>query len=122
MKFLKKQIIYWVPVYLYMGVIFYFSSKGNLSISVGGTVGVVNISYVQHAFLFFGLGFLILRAFGSKRKIVSSIILSGFYGVSDEFHQYFVPGRTVSLGDVVFDIIGASIGVGVYYLFLKFKK
>ena len=39
--------------------------------------------------------------------------LAVLYGVSDEWHQSFVPGREPALLDVVFDAAGAAFGVAV---------
>ena len=36
-----------------------------------------------------------------------TFIITFLYGFSDEFHQYFVPGRTVDLFDVMANGIGA---------------
>lgn len=38
-----------------------------------------------------------------------ALLLTTAYGVSDELHQLFVPGRSSRAGDVVADLIGASI-------------
>jgi len=37
------------------------------------------------------------------------------YGVSDEFHQHFVPGRSVEFFDVVADALGGLLGAWVMY-------
>ncbi len=42
--------------------------------------------------------------------IIGSILIATFYGVTDEIHQFFVPGRTADVYDVLSDFIGASIG------------
>lgn len=39
--------------------------------------------------------------------------LATLYGVVDELHQSFVPGRSPSLGDVIADGVGAMAGAGV---------
>ena len=44
------------------------------------------------------------------------------YGISDEFHQSFVPHRSVSGWDVVADIIGACIAVGIWLMRSRSKK
>lgn len=36
------------------------------------------------------------------------------YAISDEFHQYFVPGRSASPLDVCIDSLGAMIGIWVF--------
>ena len=44
--------------------------------------------------------------------MMTSMIIVVLYGVSDEVHQMFVPGRTAALDDVVADTIGAVVGTG----------
>jgi VanZ family protein len=45
------------------------------------------------------------------RAVAGAIALSCLYGISDEFHQRFVPDRTPDVMDVVADTIGAGAGV-----------
>jgi VanZ family protein len=33
------------------------------------------------------------------------------YGISDECHQYFVPGRTADVADVLADAVGGAVGI-----------
>lgn len=39
-------------------------------------------------------------------------LLAVAYGISDEFHQSFVPNRHASALDILADAIGAAVGVG----------
>jgi VanZ family protein len=75
-----------------------------------------------HALLYGGLGALLVRALagGWRRRITVAIALSatvvaGLYGVTDEFHQHFVPPRQVEAADVAADTIGA--GLAAFALF-----
>lgn len=43
-------------------------------------------------------------------------LVGSAFGLSDELHQAFVPGRTASLGDLVADVLGACIGAAIYLL------
>ncbi len=44
-----------------------------------------------------------------------SILVAGFYSLTDEFHQSFVPGRTASLVDCGIDTAGAALAMlGLY--------
>lgn len=53
------------------------------------------------------------RSFGwnDRRVLVFAIALATLYGISDEFHQSFVPHRSVEIKDVVIDFLGAAAGV-----------
>src|SRR5262249_7770982 len=42
-----------------------------------------------------------------------AIVLAGIYSMSDEFHQWFVPGRTAAASDCLIDVSGAAAGQGV---------
>ena len=44
------------------------------------------------------------------------IVFCIFYGITDEYHQGFVIGRFVSLADLGFDVVGAVLGVSLYWL------
>ena len=41
------------------------------------------------------------------------------YGITDEYHQGYVPGRDVSFYDLLFDVIGGIFGTAMYFLFSK---
>ena len=65
------------------------------------------------------LGALVLRAlargrwFGvGGRTALASIVLTITYGVSDEWHQSFVPGRTPDSMDLLVNSVGAAVVVG----------
>ena len=47
----------------------------------------------------------------SARKMVAamSLLLCLLYGISDEFHQSFIPGRYPSFADIVADVSGAAL-------------
>ncbi len=57
--------------------------------------------------------------FSSPRwKITAVVLVSLLYGVSDEIHQWFVPGRYATVGDVLADTLGGGLG-GWFFLRLK---
>ena len=49
---------------------------------------------------------------------VPAVICSVVYSVSDEIHQYFVPGRACRLFDVGVDVCGALTGTLVLALII----
>jgi VanZ family protein len=45
--------------------------------------------------------------------------LTGVYGLLDEYHQSFIPGRFSSLGDVIADLAGGFLGALFVYLLAR---
>lgn len=48
-----------------------------------------------------------------KKLVFSTALVSILYACTDEFHQYFVPGRASRVTDVLIDSIGVWIGIGI---------
>lgn len=101
----------WGPAVAWMGVIFYFSHQPVVDIPMGAP------DYVAHAIGYAALGGLLMWALAGARMGEMSlrlapwaIVIGALYGVSDEFHQSFIPGRFPSVSDVVADTVGAIAG------------
>lgn len=81
-----------------------------------------------HAGAYFVMAAFVLRAFrhfitSLPILIVSSLIFSSVYGMSDEWHQSFVPGRMSDVADWLADTVGAIMFLGLYYLYqIKYCK
>lgn len=81
-----------------------------------------------HVLIYAPLGFLVLRALHQARpqkpKTVLfwlAVLLGCAYGVSDEIHQHFVPGRSCDWRDGIADGLGVLAGA-LFYLYLLKKK
>jgi len=81
-------------------------------------VHVTNIDKLAHGTVYAVLALLLAwglaRAFpgwSRARVLAVAFLLPLAYGVSDEFHQHFVPGRDVEVLDVVADATGALLVV-----------
>jgi VanZ like protein len=103
-------VSHWLPVALWMVLVFFFSSLSRL-----GALGRVP-DWISHP-LEYGLGAVLVgRALAGGfarplpvRLAVATVLLVTAYGVSDEYHQSFVPGRDADPLDVVKDCAGASL-------------
>ena len=51
----------------------------------------------------------------AKKKLIITIIITVSYGLLDEFHQSFIPGRYASLSDMLLNIIGIITGAVIYF-------
>ena len=46
-----------------------------------------------------------------RKQMFWSLTIGVIYAISDEIHQYFVPGRSMQLSDVILDSFGVFTGV-----------
>ena len=53
---------------------------------------------------------------------LSTLIFTSSYGLSDEWHQYHVPGRDADLGDALMDTLGGIVGGISYFLWLRSRE
>jgi hypothetical protein len=47
----------------------------------------------------------------TRVQAMGAAIVTSLYGMTDEWHQSFVPGRFASLSDVALDFAGAALGI-----------
>ncbi len=131
----KKDIIFkalsWFFVFIWMCLIFFLSSQeSNDSAELSrGWLELINkllgfelshllIRKLAHATEYMILGLLFSNALFFTRQKISPILpfcLTALYAISDEIHQYFIPGRACSFKDVLIDCTGAIVGVTLYY-------
>ena len=57
-----------------------------------------------------------------KYRIIYSLIFGILYATSDEIHQYFVPGRSMQITDIMIDTIGVTLGICFIIMINKMKK
>lgn len=57
-----------------------------------------------------------------RHYLLAGILISSFYGLFDEIHQFFIPGRYCEFYDFIANILGASTGSLMVYYFIKISK
>ena len=112
----KNSRIAWTLTVGYMLLIFLISSIPY--IVQPGPLGSREAPIVEHVIEYSVLGFLLLGSFSSTKRTRKQIIFLAvsvaiLYGISDEIHQLFVPGRYCDIIDVVANSLGSVIGVMV---------
>ncbi len=114
LNFLEKNpSLTWLFILLYMGLIFYLSSIPYAT-QPKPLKGVQEAPILEHILEFAILGFLLVPGFKGlrvRRFLLLALVVGILYGVTDEVHQIFVPGRYPSLIDVLADSLGVFLGV-----------
>ncbi len=110
-----------------LSLIFYLSTFSSAQLPEL-PINFANIDKLEHACIYSLLGFALCRALTHRNRtdtsfhyhrkaIIWTIVLGMFYGISDEIHQYFVPGRDSEVGDVIADTVGSGIGAFAAYYY-----
>ena len=143
------RMISWILVLLWMSVIFVFSSQdASVSSQSSGVVSDAIIEVIEdtfpdttisedtfeftlrnaaHFFLYFVLGLLLLHALHFYQlKWISligySLLIVIVYALTDELHQYYVPGRAFEISDLLIDTFGAMIGIALLSIFYSQRR
>lgn len=107
----------WAASLLWMAVIFGFSSLPGSA--VPGGVGTY-----AHFGVYAILGALLFVAFSHEtpergRAVAYAVLFGSLYGITDEIHQAFVPGRVPDVVDWGIDTLGALAGATLAAIALK---
>ena len=112
---LSRLLFVWGPAVGLMAAIYFASDRSDAPRLMGGIPDVL-----AHAAAYAVLGAATLRGLAGARRAgatgraaLLAAFLAAVYGMADEFHQSFVPGRTAELRDVLADALGAAAGAAV---------
>lgn len=136
----RFAIASWVLVALWAAFIFFMSSNTSTGLNEGLGVfsriyqvmkdvqasllgpGVDVLSSIAHFCEYTVFGALLANALRCHmplgRACVLAIVCGSLYGVTDEFHQLFVPGRMCDPLDWLVDTAGSGLGSGLAWLAL----
>lgn len=118
MRKITHMLYYWLPPFIWMGMVYFMSSQKSVSITSNPTSEFVTfktLHMVEYALLFF----LFYRAFHSIKNMseysftIYSFVIALSYSLTDELHQLFIPTRQGRMRDIIFDIVGMLIMYGI---------
>jgi len=122
MKKFSENTFFWyhLPVILYGIGIFILSSISDLN---APDLGFEPQDKFYHILFYTPFGYFIARSLSrqdyflkvKEKYWILAVLLGVLYGISDEIHQYYVPGRFSSYWDAVADGLGVCLGVYLYY-------
>jgi len=114
----RYGLLYGFPVVVYAGLIFLLSSIPQLVEEVSPFIGYDKLAHFMEYYFF---GILICRwllnkknQFIGRHTFIITLLIGTCYGVSDEWHQSFIPGRVASIWDVLSDAVGVAAAVFTY--------
>jgi len=117
----RRFIFYWLPLLILCAAIIWQSSFPSLQ----KEALFPHQDKLLHLTAYGLMAFLAARAFdrerpgaGRSKLFKTRIFAMGFtilFGLSDEIHQAFVPGRFASIWDWFADVLGSGIGVWIFF-------
>ena len=103
----------WAAVLVWMAVIFMLSAQPSLPLPLP----FPGFDKLAHAVTYAILALLAYR--GVAGRVGQAFAITALYGVSDEIHQIFVPGRSADVNDWLADIAGAAIALVLVVIFTR---
>lgn len=108
-----KSLKYWLPPILWALVIFTFSTLQTTPTSQIYWKDFL-VKKTAHIVEYGIFASLLYRAFinsgeNEKKAMLVSVLIAFVYGITDEFHQGFTPGREPTVRDVLIDAFGATL-------------
>jgi VanZ family protein len=99
----------WAAVIAWMGLIFFLSAQSKLPDLTPGLPALEEVGGHFTAYgALAGLLWWALWGTGVKYPATWALVIAVAYGATDEYHQSFVPGRSMTVSDLIVDLIGAS--------------
>ena len=118
---MKSLMKYQLPPVLWVVIIYFLSAIPNPHFKFTFPPGTDN---VVHAIIYFVLCWLARRAFYNQNyflmlrngSFLGAFIFSVVYGLLDEYHQTFVPGRSAEFYDLLADTGGALLYIAIAWM------
>ena len=121
-RYLRSNNFWWLATLIYMGLI-YYASAHTIAIDGLNSNDYRVISSLTHVAMYGGLAFLASISFYKsgnelKKSCFKGFLLAIVYGITDEYHQSFVPGREAHFDDWLLDVFGSVLAV---YFLIRFS-
>jgi VanZ family protein len=121
---LIRPLLLRLPALLIAAIIWFLSSQSILPHPPGIIGWDKLLHFSAYGALGIAVGLWISPAFWKRRPALSLLlvtIIASAYGVTDELHQYFVPGRDCDIWDWVADTLGAFTDALAVMIVMKRK-
>ena len=123
---MKGFIQYYLPILLWLALIFTVSL---ISPAVNFNRLPFKLDKLAHLIEFGILGLFLVRAFyfglpdsDLKRALLLTIGVAIFFAGTDELLQIYIPGRTASFYDFIFDVVGIAGSQILFWYYIIFRR
>lgn len=117
---MNERVMAWGPAAVWAAVLFFLGALPDVSVGdlpVGDKVAHLVLYTVLGATLAWG------RTRASPPPSDLLLVMAGVaYGLLDEIHQAYVPGRDPSAGDILADTVGVLLGYTVVLTLLRRRR
>lgn len=118
---------YWIPVFFIASVIFYLSSLPQNELP---QFDFPLKDKIAHVLVYGALGFTWARAWtrndashkSLQRALIGATLFCIVFGITDEWHQSYTPGRDVEFWDVVADGVGGFLGGWISWPYRRWTR
>jgi hypothetical protein len=83
---------------------------------------VLDFDKIAHFSIYGLLATLVARAWFDGRRLWWAVLIVSLFGMSDEWHQSFTPGRSVEVLDWLADTAGACLAVAAYRHWAGYRR
>lgn len=122
---IRQRLRHWRPALAYMALIFVVSSF-EVRVPAMSRLPLKDklVHFVEYLILGALCTYATRRTWPRRhawRTVALGAVLAAAFGVTDELHQAFVPGRSSDIADVYADALGAVVGAALAYLALRWR-
>ena len=111
-----KRWLYLLPAIIYMGVIFWMSChpapESLRKFPIWGEIKAVHLIEYGMLALLWVWGLQNATQWIWRKAALYSVSITFLWGISDEIHQAFVPGRSAKVSDALTDLLAALLVIG----------
>ena len=122
---MPRVIRYWLPVLLYVALIFWVSSMSGLTLPGSGS----GTDKFAHAAEYGVLCFLLVRALKESELVDSlgvasavALVIGLCIGLADELFQSTIPGRESDPADFAADAVGLVLAIFLYAVYHRERR
>jgi VanZ family protein len=114
-----------LPMMTVMGILFFLSHQPGTTFQLAMPPGADKFGHGVLYAVLAGTAVFAMVPVPPRRTLQAGLLVVLFcllYGISDEFHQSFIPGREPSAGDLLADTAGSAVAVAFWLRYTLVRR